>query len=137
LCSINIIVFTSRCYNNVIFIPRISLYRHYHQNSEHTNSRCIPKYESESWSSQLTEIYNQNYLLCNIHRILYNLANSCFYNEFIIKNFDSDIRNIDDIKQRIKEFISDKKINNYMNGFDKKYLKYKQKYLKLKNKLNL
>ena len=61
-------------HNNIIFIPRISLYRHYHQNSEHTNSRCIPKYESESWSSQLTEIYNQNYLLCNIHRILYNLA---------------------------------------------------------------
>jgi broad specificity phosphatase PhoE len=128
---------------NIDFIPDITLFRDYHQNSEISKSRCIPKYETKLWDEELPDVfiddYNPNYLLCNIHKLLYNLSNTCFYDKFILPKLNNGTNpdNIVIIKEEIKEFIITNRYDNVLDGLDinQKYLKYKQKYLKLKQNL--
>jgi hypothetical protein len=132
------------CIYNIEIIPDLYLDRRYFQNSERTNSRCIPKYGSEKWSNPMNDIYIEedpdrrgysgpNYINCNMHKILYYMYTSCFYDNFISKKLSLDITNYNKVIEEIKHFVSSTGTENMMNGYDKKYLKYKTKYLKLKS----
>jgi len=122
-------------YKKILIIKNTSLDSSQHQNSELTNSRCIPKYKQSSWGRQLDDVYENNYFNCNVHTILYYMINSCFYDNFVVNNYNAE--HVDtELSRLIDDFINNTTKNNIMNDFRKKYLKYKSKYIKLKNKIN-
>ena len=135
--------------NNIDFIPELYLSAIYFQNSEHTNSRCTPKYGNSKWNKPLDDVYIEvepdkrngfggpNYINCNMHKILYYMYTSCFYDNFILPKLsvDVDTNNMMAIMKEIRDFLDITTYHNIMEGYDKKYLKYKTKYLKLKQKI--
>jgi hypothetical protein len=101
----------------------------------------MPKYSVKQWDIELQVVFYDglvpNYLFCNLHKILYYISSICFYNNFIIPNFeepeDSDVfLNLNDF---ITEFIRTISTSNSVSGLKMKYLKYKTKYLKLKQNI--
>ena len=123
-------------YTNIEFIPNIILEPSYFQNSERTTSRCTSKYEVDNWGKKITNVYEGNYLNCNVHKLLYYISSSCFYDNFIKHHLRKQLIGYNIIMPLLQNFINEITYKNYMDGFDKKYLKYKTKYLKLKSKLN-
>ncbi len=104
-----------------------------------SNSRCMPRYPYTSWENVPNDVYRKgtedNYYLCNIHTLIFYLFHRCYYTQFILKKmYDPD----PDLNDRIKlEHIIKGFFNTYLNynndeGLRRKYLKYKLKYLKLK-----
>jgi broad specificity phosphatase PhoE len=123
---------------NIKIVKLDRILNFYYTNSEKSNSRCIPKYSVKQWDKDLKDIYydglEPNYFNCNLHKILYYISSICFYNNFVVKHFneieDSDFFiNLDKL---IKDFIQMTTDNNSLVGIKMKYLKYKSKYLKLK-----
>ncbi len=122
----------------------------YFTNSEDYNSRCVPKYSYQSWIRPVreTDVYidgtNPNYFNCNVHTLIFYLVYLCFYNKFIIKyidNTDPEFNNEMILEQIIKGFFDKyydfNKLEGVIDTFEKKYLKYKYKYILLKNKKKL
>ena len=104
-----------------------------------SNSRCMPRYPYTSWENVPNDVYRKgtedNYYLCNMHTFIFYLFHRCYYTQFILKKMydtDPDLNDINKLEYIIKGFF-----NTYLNynndeGLRRKYLKYKLKYLKLK-----
>lgn len=123
-------------FKNINFIILNNVLNRYYTNSEDTNSRCIPKYSYDLWQYKIKDIEtkflekNMGYYNCNLHRFGYILFGICFYYNFITKNEYTDENYLNDtvIKNKIVKFIT-----SISGGYYDKYLKYKIKYIKLKN----
>jgi hypothetical protein len=123
-------------FNNIEFIILDNVINRYYTNSEDTNSRCVPKYSYDLWQYKIKDIEtkflenNMGYYNCNLHRFGYLLFSICFYYKFITKNTFDKENNDSVIKKKINNFIT-----NMTGGYYDKYIKYKMKYIKLKNNL--
>jgi len=132
-------------YKKIFFIPDLILAPEHFQNSERSFSRCTSTYKYSKWDHSPDKIFTEersdrhlynepNYLRCNIHKLLYYISGSCFYDNFIKPSFDKNIEDYSTLVTKINSFINVTEKENLMEGFDKKYFKYKIKYLKLKQK---
>lgn len=127
----------------IILIDNNEILSGYFTNSERTNSRCIPKYSVKAWNKELTDVFydndsKPNYYKCNLHKIFFYLSLICFYNNFILPNFNK-VEHIDtsfflNLRNIIKKFVQITTDTNSTTGIKLKHLKYKTKYLKLKDK---
>jgi hypothetical protein len=120
----------------------IDVLHDYFTNSEHHNSRCMPKYSYTSWNNPPRDVYynglSPNYYNCNVHTFLVYLIYKCFYNTFIINNYNNpELDNKDLQESRIIGFFINHSEYNILDGlivkniYEKKYIKYKTKYLNL------
>jgi hypothetical protein len=122
-------------------------------NGEEYNSRCLALYKPSTWnkppapvffSEELDQKIEDNkfytksqlldFLNCNMHKFLFILFSSCFFQNFFIPNYDKKYLpvNISDLEKNIRLFISNNSNKSSTIIIKNKYLKYKLKYLELK-----
>ena len=151
-------------YHNPILFLNSNKIEPYFIKGEDLGVRCIAHYQREVWYKPPTPVFYDNPLneemninnfrQCNLNNVLFLIFTACFFREFVIprlEKFNFERPNIISINKEISDFIDDRLPENVKmdiiklekmekerrNTVDNKYLKYKLKYLKLKEKLKI